>query len=841
MGRVPRTIASLAVALATVAALTLAADAQVVRGTVQDPAANPVPGVVVTLLDTAGTLVVRTMSATDGAFSLRAPVAGRYRLRTLRIGFQPVTSGVFALAVGESRDERITFDGAPVTIEPVVVVGASICGRRSGSDPRAVFAAWDQAMTAVSAASVTSSAGAIFATTMDVERILDPAGRRIRSQMARVSTDLVTHPWRSLPLGALRAYGYSQVDQQGFTIYHAPGLDVLASGGFVEDHCLRLVSARDTSEVGIAFEPNPSRRREAEIRGTAWMHRASAQLRRIEFTYVNVPDAPADVGDRAGGTMSFDRLADGSVVISQWEIRMPQFERPAPRSPDVRVAEIVGVGGLLITAVRGGDTLYRRPTIDVRGVVLDSVSGRVIAEARVELAGTAVRTTSGSDGGFTLADVLPGEYEIAVRTPSLDSLRAVSQTELLVTEGMAPLTLRVPRATELAIALCGRALTGSAGRGRGAVVGLVVDGSGAPLAAGTAVTAEWTETTLAGGAGGIRNTRRGLQTRSDVNGSFRLCGVPRETALRVAAMPDSGRAIPLTIRLEPNQLFAAANLTVDRTRSAVAAFVGVVEEDSTQRPLANVEVVLPDLDLTTRTDSAGRFRIGEIPAGTHRVVARRLGFGVLETELTFAPHEELDRRIVLSDIAQLSQVNIVATPLDYALLEFEENRRVGLGRFMTREQLARFDALPLPTALSQFSALEMESMRGGSRVPTARRVRVSLGQLISGQCLPPLYSDPLGGVPCNCYARVYVDGVLRNPQSPTPPYDVNELMTEGVEAIEWYPSPAGLPGRYLDLNAACGVLVIHTRRDPPETPAAARRRARADSLAADSTARRPPP
>jgi hypothetical protein len=57
-----------------------------------------------------------------------------------------------------------------------------------------------------------------------------------------------------------------------------------------------------------------------------------------------------------------------------------------------------------------------------------------------------------------------------------------------------------------------------------------------------------------------------------------------------------------------------------------ASLTGSVLTDPGERPLANAEVSLPTLGKSVRTDSAGNFRITGIPAGTHAIFARLVGF-----------------------------------------------------------------------------------------------------------------------------------------------------------------------------------------------------------------------
>jgi hypothetical protein len=56
--------------------------------------------------------------------------------------------------------------------------------------------------------------------------------------------------------------------------------------------------------------------------------------------------------------------------------------------------------------------------------------------------------------------------------------------------------------------------------------------------------------------------------------------------------------------------------------------------DTARHPLANAEVIVLKPARAVRTDSAGRFVIEGLPAGTYDMRARRLGFYFAETKVT---------------------------------------------------------------------------------------------------------------------------------------------------------------------------------------------------------------
>jgi len=789
--------------------------AQVVRGTVVDATERPISGVVVALLDSTQAVVARALTDEAGEYRVLAPRAGTYRLRTLRVGYQPTLSAPHVLTTGGLTVVRLTVDGVRVSLATVRVVDRSACGRSVASGAGDVFAAWDQAMTTIAATSLTSSVRGLTATTMQVDRTLEPNGRRIREQSVAVRTDYVTQPWKSLPPDTLRQRGYATTDAEGWTTYYAPGLDVLVSSVFLEDHCLRLVAARDTGEIGVAFEPTPARRQRPEIRGVLWLARSSAELRRLEFSYTGGPVATSAFD--AGGSMTFSRVSSGASVITSWEIRMPELIKDSPRAARLRVASVASTGGQLVVLRRGVDTLFKQPTLAVTGVVLDSLSGRAMPGASIAVMGTTTATMAGADGRFVLPDVLPGEYALSVRTASLDSIRASSVSTVVVAAGMAPLQLKVPTAVQLAASLCGNALTGAAGRGRGGVIGTVVDLGDSTTLAAVRVIAEWSEIITRGTS--LDRQGKRLETKTDATGAFRLCGVPTEVALTVRALPTRGRSEIAIVRLTPDALFASATVSIDRSRDAVATLTGVVVADSSQRVLADVEVAIPSLSLSARSNSRGEFRLSEIPAGTHEVVARRVGYSALAAPVTFGANEEEERRLVLRPLTVLDSVEVTATRTDPRLLDFEDNRRLGLGHFMTREDLDKNIGRKMGDVLSLTPGLGV--VRGGARAYVlSKRYVVPISAIGTGAkgsttLWGPSPLEKLQGMTIGCYAQVWIEGQLMNPGQPTEPYDVNSIAPDQIEALEYYAGPSQTPSRYAKLNSNCGVLVIHLRRDPP--------------------------
>ena len=78
-----------------------------------------------------------------------------------------------------------------------------------------------------------------------------------------------------------------------------------------------------------------------------------------------------------------------------------------------------------------------------------------------------------------------------------------------------------------------------------------------------------------------------------------------------------------------------------------------------------------------------------------------------------------------------------------------------------------------------------------------------------GWYLPDKYESDRG-MKVACYAIAYQDHMAMNQFGD--PFDLNTARADQIEAIEWYSGLSQTPIEYTLQRAACGVLVIHTRR-----------------------------
>jgi protocatechuate 3,4-dioxygenase beta subunit len=298
--------------------------AQELRGTVTlGDAAAGVPGVIVEASDPlTGESVGRTLTDARGYFILRLPAPGTVSVRGLRIGQRPSEFGTFSLAADEIRTERFSLTGAAIVLDRISIVGRSVCGV-SRDTGLVVATLLDEARKVLRSTQLTSTEGRLHAEWALTSQLTSLRGDPITAVTAKSFRSSTDQPFVSLPPDSLAVVGYLEVQDNEFT-YHAPDADVLLSERFVDEHCFQPEPWQrdDRDWIGMGFKPARNTRGVVGIQGTLWFDRRSAELRLLEYRYVNLPRSVS--GTPAGGDVAFLRLPGGSWLVHRWQIRMPR-------------------------------------------------------------------------------------------------------------------------------------------------------------------------------------------------------------------------------------------------------------------------------------------------------------------------------------------------------------------------------------------------------------------------------------------------------------------------------------------------------------------------------------
>jgi hypothetical protein len=344
----------------------------VVRGTAITPDSVLVPGVIVTLIDDKGVPVARALADDGGSFSMRAPSSGTYRIEAKRLAFRPTLDRPILLEEGKILLHTLVLTSIPVQLAGVQVTAEPRCQAIPDSGS-AAFAVWEEARKALRASQLTRMTRAYRADVTTFVRRQSAAETRWRVTDSTTHVGLPLRPFASRPADELAEHGYVTRGPHS-EVFHAPDEDVLLSDSFAATHCLRLLAdSVGQNLVRLGFAPVPGRK-EADIAGTLTIDRSTSELRRLDFTFVNIPTM--NVVGIPGGEIVFRRLPEGSWLIEQWAIWLPMAELrteyapsiapPTTRGPPPRAVPTVSTrfglqttGGHIIRVSFGDETVWR--------------------------------------------------------------------------------------------------------------------------------------------------------------------------------------------------------------------------------------------------------------------------------------------------------------------------------------------------------------------------------------------------------------------------------------------------------------------------------------------------
>jgi hypothetical protein len=133
--------------------------------------------------------------------------------------------------------------------------------------------------------------------------------------------------------------------------------------------------------------------------------------------------------------------------------------------------------------------------------------------------------------------------------------------------------------------------------------------------------------------------------------------------------------------------------------------------------LPNVLVRLTELGVGALTDSVGRARFGDVPAGRYTIEARRVGYALVTQPLRVGGSDsvvvELNMQVTTR---RLAPVTVTDTAVPAVLREFEERRRRGTGRYITQAQIQQAFGSTLPDLLSaHFPGVRVNGTASNSR------------------------------------------------------------------------------------------------------------------------------
>jgi hypothetical protein len=249
------------------------------------------------------------------------------------------------------------------------------------------------------------------------------------------------------------------------------------------------------------------------------------------------------------------------------------------------------------------------------------------------------------------------------------------------------------------------------------------------------------------------------------------------------------------------------------TATAQSVVKGTVRQGG--HPLPRVEVGIAARNLRIQTDTTGSYSLALGEGGIIELSVRAVGYYPQTRRLMLASGDTVTVSFELERAPQqLDSITVSApgpTPVSGKMQAFEERRRLGFGRFFTREMLAAREHSTLGNVLRMTAGLRFvrrpDSCGGGFVVASAREG--SVGWKPWMQCgtdvLPPA-----------CYTGIWLDGVrLWVPGTSDPP-NVDEFQVISLEGVEVYRGPSEVPTQYQGTGSSCGALLLWTRTGDKE-------------------------
>lgn len=274
-------------------------------------------------------------------------------------------------------------------------------------------------------------------------------------------------------------------------------------------------------------------------------------------------------------------------------------------------------------------------------------------------------------------------------------------------------------------------------------------------------------------------------------------------------------------RSAPSAFILVALLLLSSARASLAQgeISGrVLSPDSGRAPVQGAEASISKLGRRALSDSAGRFRLKDVPPGEHVVFLRAIGFRSESSVVVIDQDEVVSWDVVLTrstgTVLPERVISASGERPTAKLAEFTERRSAGVGHFISREQLAKAEGGLRKTGDLIAILPGVNARRGSNKVWIATGRATSTGCAFCTMRLEELNRfDVAAGARPACYMDVYLDGAMvfdsRHPENGL--FDVNSIPPEHIAGIEVYASAAQIPAKYNRTGNGCGVLLIWTR------------------------------
>lgn len=443
------------------------------------------------------------------------------------------------------------------------------------------------------------------------------------------------------------------------------------------------------------------------------------------------------------------------------------------------------------------DTVAPAPTKTggavITGLVVDSLHGTYLRHADVMIEGAQTTVQTDSVGRFRVSGLKPGEYQVGIFHPVLDSLGLSLATKKFYVgaDSSSFVMLAVPSATTIIKTSCPR--LGPRAQGTSAVIGRVTDPETMQPVKDAEVSIAWSQLEVSKEIG-VRRTPRLLRDSTNAQGEYRICGLPNDMKATLQARMGSAvtAEVPIELGTEDTELFLR-NMLLSRVDSGAktgnAAVSGtVILEGSPSNAGSRVELV--GTNIVTMTNEKGQFTMRGLPSGSHVLLARHLGFGAETVPVDLTSREPKQVSIKLPKFVATIEPVVVTAKRAASLdkVGFTMRQKSGAGYYLGPDQIERLHPNLLTDILRLVPGLQVSYGPQGEEVSSSRGVT----SLTGGSCV-----------------QYYVDDM---PWQSLMPGDVNQFVNgREVVGIEVYNGPGTPPQYTKGGQGECTTIVVWTK------------------------------
>lgn len=229
---------------------------------------------------------------------------------------------------------------------------------------------------------------------------------------------------------------------------------------------------------------------------------------------------------------------------------------------------------------------------------------------------------------------------------------------------------------------------------------------------------------------------------------------------------------------------------------------GHITEGKSGRPLEAVAVDLLNPQDTvvahTETMADGRYQLRIIRPGRYRARFLLPGFQPWLTEpfdLTERQTLDISPQLIALAPFNLDSIVVYGESVPRYLEDFYRRSRQGFGYFLTRADIDRHSPVVMSDVLRGLAGVQVVCGRRSCDVLT----RAARTMFFRGVCRPSVILDG---------AVIRVGGVAKSGD-----LALDDILNPfNIEAVEVYPSPAGVPVQYQGYVSPCGAIIAWSRR-----------------------------